>query len=77
MSALVRYWVDAAREQNRWRVKLRAAARAERNVRKFGRLYDAARRCADRRDVFMVQARRIAAQLDALRAGQHRANERE
>lgn len=65
MHAAIAYWTDAAREQNRWRVELSAAARAERSVKKSGPLYDAARRCGERRDVFMAQARRVAAQLAA------------
>lgn len=58
-AACVRYWVQAAREQNRWRIQLRRDARAEHRVKKSGPLYDASRACRDRRSVFMGEARRM------------------
>lgn len=57
-SCPIRYWISAAREQNRWRIQLRSEAQAERRCRKSGALYDESRRCRERRDVFMAEARR-------------------
>lgn len=63
MSAVVSYWVAAAREQNRRRVELRRQARNERRCRESGALYDEALRCRDRRDAFMAEARRMRAEV--------------
>ena len=70
MSAPVRYWVAAAREQNRLRVELRRQARNERRCRESGALYDAAFRCRDRRDAFMEEARRVRAALARCTGGE-------
>jgi hypothetical protein len=59
----VQYWGDAAREQGRRRLKLRREAREAIRCRVSGRLCDEARRCKDRRDVFIVEARRVRAAL--------------
>ena len=64
MNWTIRYWVNAAREQNRWRIGLRIEAMRNR-VKRSGPLFDAARRCRDRRDIFIAEARRAKAQAGA------------
>lgn len=63
MSAPVRYWVNAAREQSRWFVQLRREYRATRHAHKRARLWEAGNRCRDRIRPFMTEARRIRAAL--------------
>ncbi len=63
MHAAVAYWTDKAREQNHWATELRAQARTTSRCRESGRLYDARRRCLDRRAIFMAEARRMAAEV--------------
>jgi hypothetical protein len=63
VSIVVSYWVNAAREQNRWRIDARRAARQERRVRKSGALYDQAIAHRERREIFMAEARRMRDEL--------------
>lgn len=65
MSAPVRYWVDAAREQSRWFVELRREYRATKHAHKRARLWEAGNRCRDRIRPFMAEARRVRAALVA------------
>lgn len=66
--APVRYWINAARENSRWFVQLRADYRAEPNGRRRARLWAAANRCRARIPHFMAEARRMrtALQREAL-----------
>lgn len=62
--APITYWVNAAREQNRWRVELRRQSREALQARRYngrlsGRLLDDSLRCRERREIFMAEARLV------------------
>ena len=69
MHAAVAYWANAAREQNRNYVALRAQARRTRSCQASGRIYDAARRCRARVSHLMAEARRMAAEVSRIAGG--------
>lgn len=59
----VLYWVNAAREQSRWGVRLAKAYKAETHGRRRGSLWLEGVRCRDRVKPMMAEARRVRAAL--------------
>lgn len=57
-SGAVRYWTNAAREQSRWALQLKAAYKAESHGKRRGRLWLEGLRCRQRVKSLMIQARR-------------------
>lgn len=57
-SAAVKYWVDAAREQHRWYMKLRQEYAAETHGRRRGHRWEESQRYRDSVAPLMAEARK-------------------